>query len=43
MKRDTRRYAKRQLTWLSREPEAVWTGSGNAAVTAAEMAKKFLF
>jgi tRNA dimethylallyltransferase len=43
MKRDTRRYAKRQRTWLSREPEAVWTGSGNAAVTAAEMAKKFLF
>jgi tRNA dimethylallyltransferase len=24
MKRDTRRYAKRQMTWLRREPDAVW-------------------
>jgi tRNA dimethylallyltransferase len=42
MKRDTRRYAKRQLTWLLREPEAVWTGPENAQGTAAEMARKFL-
>jgi tRNA dimethylallyltransferase len=43
MKRDTRRYAKRQLTWLCREPEAVWTGPGNAGEAAVEMARKFLF
>jgi tRNA dimethylallyltransferase len=24
MKRDTRRYAKRQLTWLAREPNIIW-------------------
>ena len=24
LKRDTRRYAKRQLTWFRREPETVW-------------------
>jgi tRNA dimethylallyltransferase len=43
MKRDTRRYAKRQLTWLSREPEAVWIGPENTAGAAAEMARRFLF
>jgi tRNA dimethylallyltransferase len=43
MKRDTRRYAKRQMTWLAREPEAVWTGRENAEKAAAEMARKFLF
>jgi tRNA dimethylallyltransferase len=42
MKRDTRRYAKRQRTWLSREPEAVWTGPEDAQGKAAEMARKFL-
>ena len=42
MKRDTRRYAKRQMTWLSREPDAVWTGLDNTASIAAEMAKRFL-
>lgn len=42
MKRDTRRYAKRQMTWLSREPDAVWTGLDNTAERAAEMAKRFL-
>jgi tRNA dimethylallyltransferase len=40
---DTRRYAKRQMTWLAREPEAVWTGPGNAGKAAVEMARKFLF
>ncbi len=24
LKRDTRRFAKRQFTWFRREPEAVW-------------------
>ena len=43
LKRDTRRYAKRQVTWLSREPDAVWTDRGNAERNAAEMAKRFLF
>ncbi|HSL92364.1 MAG TPA: tRNA (adenosine(37)-N6)-dimethylallyltransferase MiaA, partial [Candidatus Limnocylindrales bacterium] len=43
MKRDTRRYAKRQMTWLSREPEAVWVGPEDTVETAVEMARKFLF
>lgn len=42
-KRDTRRYAKRQLTWLSRETEAVRIGTENATQTAAALARKFLF
>ena len=42
MKRDTRRYAKRQMTWLGREPEAVRTGPGNGGNAAVEMARKFL-
>jgi tRNA dimethylallyltransferase len=42
MKRDTRRYAKRQLTWLSREPDALWIGAEDTAA-AVELAKKFLF
>lgn len=29
MKRDTRRYAKRQLTWFRSEPEAVWCDPGD--------------
>lgn len=43
LKRDTRRYAKRQMTWLSREPTAVWTEAEKAEATAADLAKKFLF
>jgi tRNA dimethylallyltransferase len=43
LKRDTRRYAKRQVTWLSREPIAVWIDAENAAATAAGLVKKFLF
>jgi tRNA dimethylallyltransferase len=42
-KRDTRRYAKRQLTWLSRETEAVRVGTEEAAETASALARKFLF
>jgi tRNA dimethylallyltransferase len=35
MKRDTRRYAKRQLTWFAREPELAWVETDPADVTAA--------
>jgi tRNA dimethylallyltransferase len=35
MKRDTRRYAKRQLTWFAREPEVTWIETDPADVTAA--------
>jgi tRNA dimethylallyltransferase len=42
-KRDTRRYAKRQLTWLSRERDALWTGADAAFAESAEAVKKFLF
>ncbi|PWB62665.1 MAG: tRNA (adenosine(37)-N6)-dimethylallyltransferase MiaA [Deltaproteobacteria bacterium] len=43
MKRDTRRYAKRQITWLRGEPEAVWIDPDGGPETAAEMARKHLF
>jgi tRNA dimethylallyltransferase len=43
MKRDTRRYAKRQLTWLAREPGVVWVEGGSAVEKASTWAKKFLF
>ncbi len=43
MKRDTRRYAKRQLTWLSREEGAVWLEGDRAAEKAMSLAKNFLF
>lgn len=42
MKRDTRRYAGRQLTWLAREQGVVWLEAGSAAAHACEMAKNFL-
>ena len=42
MKRDTRRYAKRQTTWLSREPGAARLAGENAAEAASELAGKFL-
>jgi tRNA dimethylallyltransferase len=34
VKRNTRRYAKRQRTWFRREPDVVWidAGAGRAAV-----------
>lgn len=31
MKRDTRRYAKRQLTWFKSDPEVVWSGPEDVA------------
>lgn len=43
MKRDTRRYAKRQVTWLRREPEAVWIDPEGGPEAAVEMARKHLF
>jgi len=30
LKRDTRRYAKRQLTWFRREPDVIWIDPGDA-------------
>ena len=41
MKRDTRRYAKRQWTWFAREPDLVWVEArpGDAASTIAEIKK----
>lgn len=42
MKRDTRRYAKRQITWLSREPGVKWLDADLAVAGAAESAKNFL-
>jgi tRNA dimethylallyltransferase len=35
MKRDTRRYAKRQLTWFAREPGVTWIETDPADVTTA--------
>jgi tRNA dimethylallyltransferase len=31
IKRDTRRYAKRQLTWLRRERDTIWLNKGDFA------------
>ncbi|MGE5663563.1 MAG: tRNA (adenosine(37)-N6)-dimethylallyltransferase MiaA [Deltaproteobacteria bacterium] len=42
MKRDTRRYAKRQMTWLLREPDAVWLRRDPPVEYASELARKFL-
>ncbi len=41
MKRDTRRYARRQWTWFAREPVAAWVSveGRDAAATAAEVRK----
>jgi tRNA dimethylallyltransferase len=35
MKRDTRRYAKRQVTWFAREPGLAWIETDPADVTSA--------
>lgn len=43
MKRDTRRYAKRQVTWLSGETGVVRLPEGRMSEAAAEEARKFLF
>lgn len=40
MKRDTRRYAKRQLTWFAREPGVSWVDTDPADVAAAVDATK---
>jgi len=29
MKQDTRRYAKRQLTWFRADPQVIWTEPGD--------------
>ena len=29
MKRDTRRYAKRQFTWFKSDPEIIWSAPGD--------------
>lgn len=42
MKRDTRRYAKRQMTWLLHEPEVRWIHGDFPVESASEMAGKFL-
>ncbi|GAB4365940.1 MAG: tRNA (adenosine(37)-N6)-dimethylallyltransferase MiaA [Deltaproteobacteria bacterium] len=43
MKRDTRRYAKRQQTWLSAERGVRWIEAGSPVAPLAETAKQFLF
>ena len=42
MKRDTRRYAKRQVTWLSGEPGAIRLGGADPLAAASEEVRKFL-
>jgi tRNA dimethylallyltransferase len=43
MKRDTRRYAKRQVTWLSGEPGVIRLEEGRVSDAAGEETRKFLF
>lgn len=43
MKRDTRRYAKRQISWLSAEPGTVRIAAADPLPVAVEMARKYLF
>jgi tRNA dimethylallyltransferase len=42
VKRDTRRYAKRQMTWLSSEPDLVHVGSGEAPRLPREAVRMYL-
>lgn len=42
-KRDTRRYAKRQMTWLCAERDVQWIEGDSDHAVLAEMSKKFLF
>lgn len=42
-KRDTRRYAKRQMTWLRAERDVRWVEGDSAHAPLEEMSKKFLF
>ncbi len=43
MKRDTRRYAKRQMTWLLGEPDVRWIPADSPVESASELAGKFLY
>jgi len=42
-KRDTRRYAKRQMTWLCAERDVRWVEGDSALAAMEEMSRKFLF
>ncbi|HTY56012.1 MAG TPA: tRNA (adenosine(37)-N6)-dimethylallyltransferase MiaA [Candidatus Binataceae bacterium] len=42
-KRDTRRLAKRQLTWFRRDPEIVWVDAERGACQALDLLTKFFF
>ncbi len=42
-KRDTRRLAKRQLTWFRRDPEIVWVDAERGARQALELFEEFFF
>ncbi len=42
IKRDTRRYAKRQMTWLLGEPDVRWIPGDSFIESASELARKFL-
>ena len=42
MQRDTRRYAKRQLTWLRHDPELIWVKLPEKAGELEALTKKFL-
>ncbi len=42
MKRDTRLYAKRQMTWLRQEPDARWICGDSPGESASEMTGNFL-
>ncbi len=41
LKRDTRRYAKRQMTWFRGDPEYIWVEAGEQT-RAFEMVRRFL-
>jgi tRNA A37 N6-isopentenylltransferase MiaA len=41
MRRDTRHFARRQITWLRRVPDAVWVDPSHAAAIA-ELVDAFL-
>jgi tRNA dimethylallyltransferase len=43
VKRDTRRYAKRQLTWLSSEPHLLRIAPGEAARSPRDLVRMYLF
>lgn len=42
IQRETRHFAKRQLTWLRRDPENIWIELPGGAAEAGDRAKKFL-